>query len=683
MVFPQALKITVHQKDGNPENFLMKVMKNQEVCYNFINLKNEVVTRYPELLQYSDIKFYWIDEEGDEIAIVNQADYMDCLDGLAGATVITRRIYVKGVTKEGQSNQCEPMEEASASKQDTSAPNVLPEDVSVHTNIVCDVCDDTIRGYRYKCMQCYNYDLCMRCEANFRHKDHLMLRIPSPDVYRRTPSRLFEKLRSKVADMSASNQDVDYENCKRSKRHHRRHSKDREDSKDRQEEKERKERKYRRECSAKASEQRRSTAGGRRCGTGFGHNFNFSHLINQVIDPANIHSAFMSSDAAAAAAAAAAESAQEAACAAMSNCPLFAAHPTSTASATATASASASASAPTDSEMNASAERPEEASASSSSNEPKPQVKPVSPASETRQLDFSWLAPTPESIQRINETFSKLLDPLGMNIEIRSNGSTPKPAQTQTPTEEKKDQTTETANTPTTSTPSQTTSVAGGTTSKSTEMDPIVELEKKLETTLLAEPLKKVERALEQSQDAMMSTSDDDSSSVSSVSLLSDNDENAAAAAESLEKRWTIVDLLDDDEEVVKEVSDQIESGMEEGGQNVTEATVSASTSKTSAAPATPASVPEVASASSANNVVTQIDYEQLGKALKQHLEAEKLGSQTPAAARATSPAATAPAPKESSPPRVVPTMAQPSTSSVSQATNSVLVTHSSSEFHL
>lgn len=663
MVFPQVLKITVLRESGDKENFLMTISRYPQLCHKFDNLKNEIVGRFPNLLQYESIRFTWIDDEGDEITIQNQVDYYDFMNG-CNKSLEKRRIYVKGINKlpnQQQPSQTQeaPMEQDTSSKQE-DVPN---EDLPVHTNIVCDVCDDVIRGHRYKCMQCFNYDLCMRCESRFRHKDHMMVRIPNPEINRRAPFRLFEKLRSFAAEVGSQpeftgtndGRDDDYENSKRSKRHHCRHSRDRDESKECREEKERKERKQRRERCAKSSEDRR---GGYR--HRFGHGFNFSHLINQVIDPANIQSAFISADAAAAAAAAAAESAEEAVRATMANCPLFANTSTSsqsTGSASASTSASASASTHTqqpkaEATFSAnSSNAPQEASASSPMQE-EPQANDTTDSDGASQkspkhaemIDLSWLAPTPESIQKINQTFSKILDPLGMNIEIRTNNAAQKPAQTQTPTEEKKDKTTETANTPTMSTPSQTPPGGAGTSSKATEMDPICELEKKLEAVLMSEQLS--DKKLEKPDTASVTSDDDDCSSVSSVSLLSDNDDSMRASAPQ-DKRWTLVDIPVDVEETSPKSAERVEVAAEANPK------VLASTSSMPVTPVVTAtgSYPEAGSASSTNNGSTSkpIDYEQLGKALKQHLEAEQ---QAAISNKATStPSTPVSVPKEATPP--------------------------------
>lgn len=51
---------------------------------------------------------------------------------------------------------------------------------AVHSDIICDNCSNPIMGFRYKCVNCDDYDLCQKCEMQETHPDHFMLRMPKP-----------------------------------------------------------------------------------------------------------------------------------------------------------------------------------------------------------------------------------------------------------------------------------------------------------------------------------------------------------------------------------------------------------------------------------------------------------------------------------------------------------------------
>lgn len=50
----------------------------------------------------------------------------------------------------------------------------------LHSGVQCDGCDTEIRGYRYKCIECPDYDLCFPCEMKKIHGEHMMIRIVKP-----------------------------------------------------------------------------------------------------------------------------------------------------------------------------------------------------------------------------------------------------------------------------------------------------------------------------------------------------------------------------------------------------------------------------------------------------------------------------------------------------------------------
>lgn len=52
-----------------------------------------------------------------------------------------------------------------------------------HTGVTCDGCRVGIRGFRYKCIECHDYDLCAACERTGLHKKHFMVRMPVPTVW--------------------------------------------------------------------------------------------------------------------------------------------------------------------------------------------------------------------------------------------------------------------------------------------------------------------------------------------------------------------------------------------------------------------------------------------------------------------------------------------------------------------
>ena len=52
----------------------------------------------------------------------------------------------------------------------------------VHSGITCDGCGSCVSGFRYKCLQCDDFDLCGRCEAMAKHSEHKMIRSSLPLV---------------------------------------------------------------------------------------------------------------------------------------------------------------------------------------------------------------------------------------------------------------------------------------------------------------------------------------------------------------------------------------------------------------------------------------------------------------------------------------------------------------------
>ena len=50
----------------------------------------------------------------------------------------------------------------------------------LHYGVTCDGCEGEVRGVRYKCLNCPDYDLCSNCKATGMHSEHEMFNIDHP-----------------------------------------------------------------------------------------------------------------------------------------------------------------------------------------------------------------------------------------------------------------------------------------------------------------------------------------------------------------------------------------------------------------------------------------------------------------------------------------------------------------------
>ncbi|KAF9162476.1 hypothetical protein DFQ26_003530 [Actinomortierella ambigua] len=98
-------------------------------------------------------------------------------------SIMIARVLVEPLTQaeEQQQQQQQPPAECSTAHATFDIDD--EKDPVVHKNVYCDVCLNTIRGTRFKCLDCNNYDLCQTCiaSADKLHPNHTFGAIKKPN----------------------------------------------------------------------------------------------------------------------------------------------------------------------------------------------------------------------------------------------------------------------------------------------------------------------------------------------------------------------------------------------------------------------------------------------------------------------------------------------------------------------
>ncbi|XP_046372018.1 sequestosome-1-like [Haliotis rufescens] len=147
------------ERDGDPKAEIRRFGVPADASSSFTYMFKKVSEVFPGLVT-GHFNLFWKDSDGDLVSFSSDEELMEAL-GFVTDSVF--RIYVR--------------EHAPPSSPNNSSSS---SGGSLHPNVVCDGCEGAVRGIRYKCCVCPDYDLCSQCEAKKIHSEHDMFKIVDP-----------------------------------------------------------------------------------------------------------------------------------------------------------------------------------------------------------------------------------------------------------------------------------------------------------------------------------------------------------------------------------------------------------------------------------------------------------------------------------------------------------------------
>ena len=69
-------------------------------------------------------------------------------------------------------------DEVNLSSVASACSEAVPKQKPLHPKVICDGCQKHVRGIRFKCCMCPDFDLCEECEARNEHRsDHVFVKV--------------------------------------------------------------------------------------------------------------------------------------------------------------------------------------------------------------------------------------------------------------------------------------------------------------------------------------------------------------------------------------------------------------------------------------------------------------------------------------------------------------------------
>eukprot|EP00088_Acartia_fossae_P003842 TRINITY_DN1164_c0_g1_i5.p1 TRINITY_DN1164_c0_g1~~TRINITY_DN1164_c0_g1_i5.p1 ORF type:complete len:614 (+),score=244.12 TRINITY_DN1164_c0_g1_i5:96-1844(+) len=146
------------------ENEVRRFQVDKDVSTSYAYLQTKLAAVFPDLKRKL-FAVMWTDSDADTVTIATDDDLIIALTEMEGP------VYKIAVQVKGEADGGDEEMDSNTHHQGTG---------DLHEGVTCDGCQGVVRGFRYKCMACPDYDLCAQCEQNGVHAEHNMIRMVKP-----------------------------------------------------------------------------------------------------------------------------------------------------------------------------------------------------------------------------------------------------------------------------------------------------------------------------------------------------------------------------------------------------------------------------------------------------------------------------------------------------------------------
>jgi hypothetical protein len=162
-----------------------KVFKLIPVCSKYEELISSISNSFhktPE--EMKDYCLYYIDSDNDTVILENESDYNLLLASIKNqSSTKIKIVFEKKKEKEDEKEdeiKTKENKKTTTTKNNTNTNNTNTNK-NIHKNIQCNECGKyPIKGIRYKCSICPDYDICENCEKKTDH-EHSFLKLKKPE----------------------------------------------------------------------------------------------------------------------------------------------------------------------------------------------------------------------------------------------------------------------------------------------------------------------------------------------------------------------------------------------------------------------------------------------------------------------------------------------------------------------